>query len=86
MRELWGELPQAIKDAIELTDALGETYLWVDALCIIQDDNRSKALYIARMNQIYGNAHLTLITLNGPSAESALLGVAHVPRPHPVTY
>lgn len=77
VRELWGELPQAIKDAIELTDALGETYLWVDALCIIQDDNRSKAVYIARMNQIYGNAHITLVTLNGPSAESALLGVAH---------
>ncbi|TVY12570.1 hypothetical protein LARI1_G009629 [Lachnellula arida] len=77
VRELWGELPQAIKDAIELTDAMGETYLWVDALCIIQDDNRSKAVYIACMNQIYGNAHVTLVTLNDPSADSALLGVAH---------
>ena len=77
VRELWGGLPQAIKDAIELTEAMGEAYLWVDALCIIQDDNRSKAVYIARMNQIYGNAHVTLVTLNDPSANSALLGVAH---------
>ena len=76
IRELWGELPQAIKDAIELTDAMGEMYLWVDALCIIQDDSCSKAIYIARMNHIYGNALVTLVTLNDPSADSALLGVA----------
>lgn len=77
MRELRDGLPQAIKDAIDLTEAMGEIYLWVDALCIIPDDNHSKTLYIARMNEIYGNAYVTLITLNRPSSESSLPGVTH---------
>lgn len=76
LQELRGELPRAISDAIDFTDAVGETYLWIDALCIVQDDNRSKAVYIPRMNQIYGNAYITLVTLNDPSADSALPGVA----------
>jgi hypothetical protein len=31
-------LPQVFRDAIQLTKMLGERFLWVDALCIIQDD------------------------------------------------
>lgn len=30
-------LPQTFIDAIQLTDALGLSYLWIDSLCIIQD-------------------------------------------------
>lgn len=75
LQKLRGKLSQAINDAIDLTKATGETYLWVDALCIVQDDNHSKAIYISRMGQIYGNAYVTLVTLNGPLADSALPGV-----------
>lgn len=77
LKELRGELPRAINDAIDLTHAVGETYLWVDVLSIVQDDNESKAHYISHMNQIYGNAYVTLITLNDPSVDSALPGVTH---------
>ena len=31
-------LPPTFADAIQLTDALGLSYLWIDSLCIIQDD------------------------------------------------
>ncbi|KAK4168866.1 hypothetical protein QBC43DRAFT_284117 [Cladorrhinum sp. PSN259] len=30
-------LPQTILDAIRITNLLGERYLWVDRLCIVQD-------------------------------------------------
>lgn len=72
--ELKDELPLTIRDAISLTDALGESYLWVDALCIIQDDD-SKGVYISRMDQIYSNACVTLVALTPNHAASALPGV-----------
>ncbi|KAK7932234.1 heterokaryon incompatibility protein-domain-containing protein [Apiospora marii] len=77
LRELRHELPRAIEDAIDLTIAMEEKYLWVDALCIIQDDNRSKAAYIPRMDQIYGNAFLTLVALCSQGSGSKLPGVSH---------
>lgn len=77
LQELRHELPRAIEDAIDLTIAMEEKYLWVDALCIVQDDHRSKAAYIPRMDQIYGNAFLTLVTLCNQAPGSKLPGVPH---------
>ncbi|KAK0639605.1 heterokaryon incompatibility protein-domain-containing protein [Cercophora newfieldiana] len=53
-------LPQTIQDAILATRELGVGYLWVDALCIIQDDEDDRNHEIARMGIIYANAYCTL--------------------------
>lgn len=34
----WESLPQTYRDAIMVTRALGYQYLWIDSLCIVQDD------------------------------------------------
>lgn len=34
----WEQLPKTFKDAVSVTRALGVQYLWIDSLCIIQDD------------------------------------------------
>lgn len=34
----WQQLPRTFQDAIRITRELGVPYLWIDALCIIQDD------------------------------------------------
>jgi hypothetical protein len=34
----WHMLPSTFQDALELTRRLGLQYLWIDSLCIIQDD------------------------------------------------
>ena len=39
-------LPRTIKDAIDFTAAIGERYLWVDALCIVQDNAEDKVVNI----------------------------------------
>ena len=71
-------LPQTILDAIEVTKALGFEYLWVDALCIIQDsaeaaarDDMSREL--TNMDQIYKNATMTIVAACAPSVKDGFL-------------
>ena len=54
-------LPRTISDAARVTVSLRIRYLWVDALCIVQDDHTSKALEIEKMGDIYANATLVLV-------------------------
>ena len=58
-------IPAVIRDAIELVRDLStadeeETriYLWVDQLCIVQDDLKDKGTLIQQMNQIYSRPEL----------------------------
>jgi len=53
-------LPVSIREAIDFTIRLGQQYLWVDALCIIQDSDQDKIRELGRMSAIYEQAYLTL--------------------------
>jgi hypothetical protein len=68
------EIPQTIRDAIEVTIFLKERYLWVDALCIAQDDTAGKLDQIGHMDEIYGNSVLTIVNATG-DAQSGIAGV-----------
>ena len=46
-------MSQTVQDAITVTRKLGIRYLWVDALCIIQDSNSDKANEIREMGNVY---------------------------------
>ncbi|KAF2673733.1 HET-domain-containing protein [Microthyrium microscopicum] len=59
--EFGNKLPLAVQNAIQLVDMLEESYLWVDSLCIVQDDDMQKAIQIAQMDSIYSWAFLTAI-------------------------
>jgi hypothetical protein len=48
--------PKSILDAISPCSLLREGYLWIDQLCIIQDDPTPKMDQIKRMDMIYGSA------------------------------
>ena len=54
-------LIQTIQDAIQCVSELGERYLWVDALCIIQNDEEHKSSQIQQMDRVYGCSLLTII-------------------------
>jgi hypothetical protein len=70
------QIPQVVKDAIEIVSALDMPYLWVDALCIVQDDLEKKAAQITRMNVIYSGAQVTLVALHGNDAQTSLRGAS----------
>jgi hypothetical protein len=68
-------LPRTIRDAIRVVRKLGERYLWVDAMCIIQDDPDNTKAQIAGMAVIYGAAVLTIFSVGGDSADAPLPGL-----------
>ncbi|KAI0517907.1 heterokaryon incompatibility protein-domain-containing protein [Xylaria bambusicola] len=74
------QLPKVILDAARLTEQLGERYLWVDALCIIQDDTAFQDLLISAMNTIYENAFLTIFAATGADSNAGLPGVRPTQR------
>lgn len=59
------EIPKTIRDAIYVCKALRERYLWVDALCIIQDDEADKKVQISNMDLVYRNAYITIVGADG---------------------
>jgi hypothetical protein len=56
----WLELSKSFRDAIAITRKLGIRYLWIDSLCIIQDDREDWELEAMKMGSVYGNAYLVL--------------------------
>ncbi|KAI8724195.1 HET domain-containing protein [Fusarium sp. LHS14.1] len=68
-------LPKTVEDAIELTSKMGERYLWVDALCIIQDDIKDLSHQTARMDLVYSRALFTIIAACGDDSEAGLSGL-----------
>ncbi|KAI0544506.1 heterokaryon incompatibility protein-domain-containing protein [Xylaria curta] len=66
------KLPSVISDAIQITSVLGFKYIWIDSLCIIQDDLRDWEEESARMCSIYEGAHLTIAASSAESANIPL--------------
>ncbi|KAM0718327.1 hypothetical protein Q7P37_006659 [Cladosporium fusiforme] len=58
---LRANLAPTIVDAIHAAKELAQDYIWIDSLCIIQDDPISKAVELARMDDIYRAALLTIV-------------------------
>ncbi|KAK3392950.1 heterokaryon incompatibility protein-domain-containing protein [Podospora didyma] len=60
-------LPQTFRDSLVLSASLGLQYIWIDSLCIIQDDIGDWEAQSAQMASIYRNAYLVLGAANGSS-------------------
>lgn len=66
-------LSQTVRDAVEVTRSLGLSYLWVDALCIIQDDEDDKSKEIELIATIYKNAAVTIAALSASGTTQGFL-------------
>ncbi|KAL3431738.1 heterokaryon incompatibility protein-domain-containing protein [Aspergillus tetrazonus] len=67
------DLPKTIRDAIQVTQSIGLRYIWVDSLCIVQDDLPDKAQDIARMANVYKESYLTISASRASDAEEGFL-------------
>ncbi|KAF7568992.1 HET domain protein [Pyrenophora tritici-repentis] len=53
-------LPKTFQDAVRITAAIGFQYLWIDSLCIIQDDEEDWQRESAKMAAIFRAGTITL--------------------------
>ncbi|KAK6224320.1 hypothetical protein QIS74_02647 [Colletotrichum tabaci] len=69
------DLPPVVLDAMRVTMKLGFRYLWVDRYCIWQQDTTHKMSQVERMDQIYGDAELTVIAVGARDPGYGLPGL-----------
>lgn len=69
------KIPKTIRDAIHVTRTLEVKFLWVDALCIVQDDEENLTDQINNMASIYAYASLTIVAAQGDTSRHGLLGL-----------
>src|SRR5688500_4321571 len=68
------DMPQTIRDAVAVCRALKLENLWVDSLCITQDNAEDWLQQSAQMKNIYANSHLTLAAEEPASCKLGFLG------------
>lgn len=56
----WTALPATLQDAVTATQKLGLEYVWIDSMCIIQDDEEDWQVESMQMATVYTHAHVTL--------------------------
>jgi len=66
-------LSRNFKDAILIARGLNIQYLWIDALCIIQDSEEDWAQESGQMAKYYKNACITISALASPGASHGIL-------------
>ncbi|KAL0779905.1 hypothetical protein CaCOL14_004389 [Colletotrichum acutatum] len=67
------EMPNTIRDAVVFARHMGIKYIWIDALCIIQDDVEDWATEAALMFAVYRHATLTLVAAAGDTSHTGFL-------------
>jgi hypothetical protein len=68
----WDKLPATIRDVAFICKILDIPSLWVDRLCIVQDDVGSKNHNLSWMASIYANSYLTIVAAQGTDANSGI--------------
>lgn len=68
------DIPRSFQDAMRLVGCLGLEYLWIDALCIKQDDADDVDSHLRAMDSIYSCAALTIVAATD-SVDTGLPGM-----------
>lgn len=68
----FSQLPRTFREAMHVTRGLGYSYLWIDSLCIVQDDEEDWKNESLRMGIIYDHAVCTIAAMDGTDNDSGL--------------
>ncbi|KAF5020854.1 hypothetical protein F66182_7109 [Fusarium sp. NRRL 66182] len=67
-------LPKTFRDAVTVTRELGISYIWIDSLCIIQDDDQDWEAEAARMGTVFSSAYCTIAASSATCSLEGFLG------------
>lgn len=73
-------MPRTLRDAMDLVNALGLRYIWIDSLCIVQDDPEEWASVASLMGKLYWTGYLNICAAAGHSASHGIPGSPATPR------
>jgi hypothetical protein len=65
-------LTKTFRDAIGVARQFGVRYLWIDSLCIIQDDEEDWRVESALMSQVYGFSTMNVAATGAPDGNTGL--------------
>ncbi|CAN9357824.1 unnamed protein product [Alternaria alternata] len=65
----WDQLPKTFRDAVEIARELDISYIWIDSLCIVQDDPDDWETESAKMADIYNGAFLTIMAASASDSQ-----------------
>ncbi|KAK1637742.1 heterokaryon incompatibility protein [Colletotrichum phormii] len=71
------DFPQTVRDAVEITRGLGLKYLWVHAICIIQDSAEDWEKEAAKMASVYSDAYFTIATATAHTSTEGFISQKH---------
>jgi hypothetical protein len=66
------ELSPLFRDAIQLCKVVGCNFIWIDSLCIIQDDESDRTVQSQKMSQIYSNAYFNIAATSSADSTRSL--------------
>ncbi|KAF8846453.1 HET-domain-containing protein [Acephala macrosclerotiorum] len=82
------QLPKTFREAVFIARELGIRYLWIDSLCIIQDDFSDWEHEASRMGSVYAHAYFTISALSsaddssGCFREGSDIKTVSIEKPH----
>jgi Heterokaryon incompatibility protein (HET) len=70
----WDDLPPLFQDTIVIAHRLGVKYIWIDALCILQDDKADWEQEASQMASVYADAYATVAAVQAIDSNQRCLG------------
>ncbi|KAK7961026.1 hypothetical protein PG988_012240 [Apiospora saccharicola] len=66
-------LPRTLEDAVQVAIRLGAELIWIDSVCIIQDDPQDLSEEAGKMSSVYAQALLTIIAKSSSACNEGFL-------------
>ena len=69
----FSELPKTFQDAVQVTRELDVQYLWIDSLCIIQENKKDWKHEAKRMEGVFASAYCTIAATSAVDSNAGFL-------------